>query len=208
MSGLEHHLAAVQPLLDRYGYAAVFVAIFVEGMGIPAPGQTLLIAAALLAARGDLSITVLLVTALVAAITGNLAGFAIGRYGGRRILERISSAARLAKMESLFQRRGGLVVAFGRFVDGLRQIAGIAAGSLDMRLATFLTWNLVGAVAWVGFWGGGAYLFERDFATIAALFHRFRALAIGLALLGVLLAIRWLRRGAQEPLTAPPGDAR
>ena len=47
--GLEHHLAAVQPLLERYGYGAVFLAIFVEGIGIPAPGQTLLIAAALLA---------------------------------------------------------------------------------------------------------------------------------------------------------------
>jgi len=196
---LGHHLAAVQPLLDRYGYGAVFLAIFVEGTGIPAPGQTLLVAAALLAARGDLSLGVLLVTALVAATTGNLAGFYIGRFGGRRILERIGAGPRLEKMAALFERRGGVVVGFGRFVDGLRQLAGIAAGSLGMDLATFFAWNLLGAVAWVAFWGVGAFLFERDFAAIAGLFHRFRPFAIALAVLGVVLAIRWLRRGATPP---------
>lgn len=195
MHDLEHHLASVQPLLDRYGYGAVFLAIFVEGMGIPAPGQTLLIAAALLAARGNLSLGVLLVTALVAATAGNLAGFAIGRWGGRRILERIASAERLAKMESLFQRRGGVVVGFGRFVDGMRQIAGIAAGSLGMATTTFLVWNAFGAVVWVAFWGAGAFLFERDFKEIAALFHHYRTLAYVLAIVGLVLAITWLRRG-------------
>ena len=200
--GLEHHLAAVQPLLERYGYGAVFLAIFVEGMGIPAPGQTLLIAAALLAARGDLSLGMLLVVALVAAAGGNLAGFAIGRYGGRRVLERIGAGERLNKMEALFRRRGGVVVGFGRFVDGLRQLAGIAAGSLEMPFATFFVWNLIGAVAWVGFWGLGVFLFDRDFAAIALLFHRFRPLAIALAVLGVVLVIVWLRRGKKEPVSA------
>jgi membrane protein DedA with SNARE-associated domain len=200
--GLEHHLAAVQPLLDRYGYGAVFLFVFVEGFGIPAPGQITLIAAALLAARGDLSIVAVLVTALVAAATGNLIGFAIGRYGGRRILERVAGGARLARMEALFERRGGVVVGFGRFVDGLRQLAGIAAGSLGMSFGTFFAWNLAGAVAWAGFWGGGAYLFERDFAQIAAYVHHVRPIAIAVVVIAVIAGIRWLRHGRTVAATA------
>lgn len=202
MHGLEHHLAAVQPLLDRYGYGAVFLFVFVEGFGIPAPGQITLIAAALLAARGDLSIVAVLVTALVAAATGNLIGFAIGRYGGRRILERVAGGARLARMEALFERRGGVVVGFGRFVDGLRQLAGIAAGSLGMSFGTFFAWNLAGAVAWAGFWGGGAYLFERDFAQIAAYVHHVRPIAIAVVVIAVIAGIRWLRHGRTVAATA------
>ncbi len=200
--GLEHHLAAVQPLLERYGYAAIFLFVFVEGFGIPAPGQMILIAAALLAARGDLSLVAVVTTALIAAATGNLIGFAIGRWGGRRILERIAGGARLARMEALFERRGGVVVGFGRFVDGLRQLAGIAAGSLGMSFATFFAWNLAGAVAWAGFWGGGTYLFERDFAQIAAAVHRVRPLAIAVVVLAVIAGIRWLRRGRTATVDA------
>jgi len=207
VDGLEHHLARFQPLLERYGYGVVFLAIFVEGMGIPAPGQTLLIAAALFAERGHLSLGVLLVTALIAAAAGNLAGFAIGRYGGRRILERICAEDRLHKMEALFQRRGGVVVGFGRFVDGLRQLAGIAAGSLEMAFSTFFFWNMIGAVAWVGFWGVGAFLFERDFEEIARVFHQFRPVALGLGLVAVVIALLWMRRGAAKPAAKPPDEA-
>src|SRR5690242_19698129 len=121
MSSLSHHLEAVQPLHERWGYLAVFVAIFAEGCGIPAPGQTLLIAAALLAARGELWLGLVLATAVCAAAGGNLAGCALGRVGGRPVLERIASPQRLTRLEGLFERRGGVVVGFGRFVDGLRQ---------------------------------------------------------------------------------------
>lgn len=196
MHDLEQHLAAVQPLLDRWGYGALFLFIFVEGFGIPAPGQMTLIAAALLAARGDLSLAGVLAAAVLAAAAGNMVGFAIGRWGGRRLLERIAGGTRLAKMEALFERRGGFVVGFGRFVDGLRQLAGVAAGSLGMTFGKFFAWNLAGALAWVGFWGGGTYLFERDFASIAAVVHRFRPLVIALVLLAVVLGIRWLRGGS------------
>lgn len=201
MSDVTHHLAEVQPLLERYGYAAVFVAIFVEGFGIPAPGQTLLVAAALLAARGELWLGALLATAVVASAAGNLVGFAIGRLGGHRVLERVASRERLAKMEALFERRGGVVAGFGRFLDGLRQLSGIVAGSLDMDLVSFFAWNLAGAVAWAAFWGGGAFLFERHVTELSALFHHARPVALALALVAVVIALRWLRRG-------PTGTAR
>jgi len=194
---LEQHLASVQPLLARYGYAAVFLSIFVEGMGIPAPGQTLLVAAAILAARGELSVALLLATAVVASAGGNLAGYWIGRSGGRRILERIGAGPRLTKMESLFDRRGGVVVAFGRFVDGTRQLAALVAGSLAMPPATFFLWNLLGAVVWGGAWSLGPVFFEHHVvARSAGLLHALRPVLIAGAVVAVVLGVRWLRRGA------------
>lgn len=205
MTDLAQHLESVQPLLQRWGYAAVFVAVFVEGCGIPAPGQTLLIAAALLAAKGELWLGLVLATAVCAAAGGNLAGYAIGRLGGHRVLERIASPQRLAQMEKLFERRGGIVAGFGRFLDGLRQLSGIAAGSLNMDLVTFFGWNLIGAVVWVGFWGAGAFFFERHVTQLSAVFHHLRPIALGLAAIGVVIALRWLRRPADPSDAGAPG---
>ena len=73
----------MQPMLDRYGYLVVFLTILVEGVGIPAPGQTLLIAAALSAAHGNLSLVWVLIWACLAAGLGNSLGYLLGRWGGR-----------------------------------------------------------------------------------------------------------------------------
>ncbi|HEY8517126.1 MAG TPA: DedA family protein [Candidatus Binatia bacterium] len=198
---LAHHLASVEPLLAEYGYAAVFLAIFVEGFGIPAPGQTLLIAGALLAARGELSVTALLVVAVLASAAGNLVGFWLGRVGGRRILDKIGAGPRLERMEKLFQRRGGVLVAFGRFVDGTRQLAGIVAGSLDMPSGTFFAWNVLGAVAWAVTWSLGPVLLEEHLGQLAAVMHAYRRLFLLAGLVAVVLGVLWLRRGSTAHTT-------
>ena len=194
VSTLEQHLAAAQPLLERWGYAAVFGCIFVEGVGIPAPGQTLLVAGALLAGRGELMLAELLVVALLAAALGNTAGWLIGRAGGRPLLQRFAHGGRLARVERLFTRWGPRILALGRFVDGLRQINGLAAGALGMPRGEFLLWNAIGALLWVGFWGFGAYGFGRDFDGIASLAHRARPFLGPSVLIGVALLLFYLVR--------------
>lgn len=193
----EHELARAEPLLGRYGYLAVFVAIFLEGVGIPAPGQTLLVAGAVLAARGQLSLAALLATAFAASASGTLAGWAIGVSGGRRLLARFAGQ-RLAQIEGLFARFGGGVVAFGRFVDGARQLAGLAAGSLGMPLASFLLWNTLGALLWVVFWGAGSWAFTRDFHVIAAAAHRARWPLIATAAILAAGVLAWIARGPKR----------
>jgi membrane protein DedA with SNARE-associated domain len=195
MSSLDHALAAAQPLLDRWGYAAVFASIFAEGAGIPAPGQTLLVAGGLLAGRGRLSLSELLATALVAAAAGNALGWAIGRYGGRPLLERFAAGERLARLERLFARSDAAVLALGRFVDGARQLNGIAAGALGTGPARFHVWNLLGAVLWAGFWGLGSYALGRDLEGMVALYHRLRPLFLGLAVVASTSLLIWLLRG-------------
>ena len=86
---IEHAIARVQPLLDRYGYPALFLAVLVEGVGLVAPGQTLLIAAALVAAKGGLQITWVCVWAFTSAVLGSTLGFVVGRRGGRPLLHKL-----------------------------------------------------------------------------------------------------------------------
>jgi membrane protein YqaA with SNARE-associated domain len=120
--------------LQRYGYGAAFAAVMVEGMGIPTPGQTLLMAGALEAAEGRMSIALLLILVTTAATVGNSIGYAIGRWGGRRALNKLNvNPQRQQRLDDLFKRRGGVVILLARFLDGLRQLNGIVAGVLQIR---------------------------------------------------------------------------
>lgn len=187
---LEQAIARVQPLLDRYGYPALFLAILVEGFGLVAPGQTILIAAALTAAQGGLNIVWVLVLALTAAVLGNTLGYLLGRWGGRPLLQKFKVNERhLQRMEGYFRRYGKGVVFFGRFFDGLRQLNGVVAGMLKMPWQVFMTCNILGAGLWTGVWGLGAYGLEKK---IASWHLTFRSLAPWLAAFFVVLFLALL----------------
>ncbi len=201
-SALEHYVTLAQPMLDQYGYLAVFGAVVVEGFGIPAPGQTMLIAGAIAAAHGRMSIELLLILALLAAVLGNTLGYLLGRWGGRLALGKVGiSDARMQRVESLFNRYGGGVVFVGRFVDGLRQLSGIVAGTLEMPWWKFTVFNVLGAVAWTALWGAGVYFLDADIKTVFAVFHRIEPYLIVLSLLAVIVLVLYLRRG-REPADA------
>jgi membrane protein DedA with SNARE-associated domain len=190
-------IARVRPLLERYGYPAVFVAIAVEGMLIPAPGQTLLIAAAIDAVHGGLNIVALVVVALLAATFGNSVGYLIGRIGGRPLLRKLPiSEARLDRVDALFRRYGGLFILVARFFDGSRQLNGVMAGMLEMSWWRFTFWNVLGAVIWVAVWGLGTYWLDRDIGHVAAVLKRFEPLVIALLVAALLagLVYLWRRR--------------
>ncbi len=181
---LERAIARVQPLLDRYGYPAVFLAIMVEGFGLVAPGQTLLIAAALTAAQGGLNIIWVVVLAFTSAVLGNTVGYLIGRWGGRPLLEKFKVNERhLQRMEGYFNRYGQGVVFLGRFFDGLRQLNGLVAGMLKMPWQVFMICNILGAGLWTGVWGLGAYGLEKK---IASAHFTFRTMAPWVAVFCVL----------------------
>lgn len=192
---LEAAVARVRPLLERYGYPAVFVAVGVEGAGIPAPGQTLLIAGAIDAVRGALNIVALVALAIAAAVLGNSLGYLIGRAGGRPLLRRLPiSEARLNRVDELFQRYGGAFILVARFFDGTRQLNGIMAGTLEMPWWRFTFWNLLGAVIWVAVWGLGAYWLDRDIGRVVALLERVEPWAIVLLIAALLAGLVYLLR--------------
>jgi len=196
---LQHYLTAAAPYLREYGYAAVFGIIFVEGFGIPAPGQTLLVAGALFAGQGKMAIALVLLTAWLAAVIGDNIGYAIGHFGGRRLVLGKGRyvgirAHHLEKVEHFFGRFGGAIVIFARFFEVLRQLNGVVAGIGGMPWRRFLGYNALGAALWVGLWGGGAYLLGEHLAAIDAFFDRFTPYVIGAGLMALALVIYYLFR--------------
>jgi membrane protein DedA with SNARE-associated domain len=193
LQDLEHSLAKAKPLLERYSYAAVFVAVMVEGMGIPAPGQILVIASALEAAKGKLHLGLLLTLVTLAALFGNSIGYLIGHWGSRPLLKKLKvNADCLQRIERFFDRYGGGVIALGRFFDGLRQLNGIVAGMLAMPWWLFTVFNLVGAVLWTGLWGLGTYFLEKDIHIIVSFFWMFESWIMILSLTGLALLLSYL----------------
>ncbi|MEU4608784.1 DedA family protein [Kribbella sp. NPDC023972] len=144
-------------------YLVVGLVIGVESMGVPLPGETTLIAAALLASQGHLRLEFVIGAAAAGAIIGDSIGYYIGRKAGRGLFERLGrrfhhfSPDRILRAEKYFQRYGIWTVFFGRFVALLRIFAGPMAGTLRMPYPQFLAANAGGGVAWAATIGIVAY---------------------------------------------------
>jgi membrane protein DedA with SNARE-associated domain len=200
-------------LLQNYGYLAVFLFVMIESLGIPFPGETMVIAAALYAgATHNLDIVVIWATAAAGAIIGDNFGFAIGWFGGYALLRRYGSKIRLdmAKLKVgklIFDRHGAKVVFFGRFVSILRTYAAFLAGTNHMRYGRFLFFNASGGLIWAAIYSFGFYFAGSVLSKIRGPFD----VVIGVtALLIVVVFIRWLRRNEKrleaEAEEVYPGD--
>jgi len=133
-----------------------------ESMGVPLPGETALITAAIFASRGRFDISVVIAVAAVAAIVGDNLGYVIGRRGGRKLLLTHPRLQRygervIATGEPFFQRHGAKAVFLGRWFTGLRIAAAWLAGINHMRWPRFLFWNATGGIAWAVTIGLAAY---------------------------------------------------
>ncbi len=202
-------LAPLGPLLDHYGYLAVAGLILVEDFGVPAPGETVLIAAAVYAGAGRLNIAAVSVIAAAAAIAGDNIGYAVGRFGGRALVLRYGryvslTAERLDRAEEFFARHGGKVVTAARFLEGLRQANGIIAGISGMRWRKFLAFNALGAALWVALWASLGDLAGRHIGVIyqqITQYSLYALIALGLAILALIA--RHLARRRRSRRSAP-----
>jgi membrane protein DedA with SNARE-associated domain len=170
--------AGVGHYIEQYGYAAVAIGILLEDFGLPTPGETLLITAAIGASTGALNIYLLLLVAWIGAVIGDNIGYAIGLYGGHHLMVRFGGRIgvtneRLRHVEEFFDRYGGWVIVFARFVVILRQFNGIVAGTLGMHWLHFLALNALGAALWVGFWGMLAYWLGKGAMTYVDELHQY-----------------------------------
>ncbi len=197
-SGLEHYIR-------DYGTLAVFLGILLEDFGLPVPGETMLISAAVAASLGHIDIWLLLPFAVLGAVVGDNVGYAIGHFGGQRMVVRYGrhvgiTKERLAKVEAFFERYGSIVVVFARFVVLLRQFNGIVAGTLEMHWARFLLYNTIGAILWVGFWGLLAFWLGKNVHAFIDRFHVAEPvlIAVAAAIAVIAVAIHFVRRSARR----------
>ena len=203
-------------LLNTYGYLAVLVFVAIESTGIPFPGETMLLVAAIYAGTTHrLSIALVIAAAASGAILGDNLGFWIGREGGYRLLRRYGRYIRLEERrlklgQYLFMRHGGKVVFFGRFVAVLRAWAAFLAGTNRMPWPRFLFFNAAGGIVWATLYGLGGYLLGDN---VHRLTGTIGTVALVLAVLIIIAFLVFLRRNehrleeeAERALPGPLSD--
>jgi membrane protein DedA with SNARE-associated domain len=175
-------------LITEYGLVVVAVVIGLESLGLPFPGESVLILAGIFAGtRNEPNIVWVIVVAALAAIIGQIIGYAIGRQFGYRLLLRYGAYVRITESriklgEYLFLRHGRKIIVVARFVPLLRSLAGILAGANRMPWLQFLLANTVGAFAWAAVFGFAAYFLGHQVEHVAGPVM----IAIGIAAVVVL----------------------
>ncbi|TME49104.1 MAG: DedA family protein [Chloroflexi bacterium] len=203
-------------LLATYGYLVVFLFIGIESLGVPFPGETMLITAAVYAgATHNLGIPGVILAAIAGAIIGDNIGFGIGWFGGYRLLRRYGRYIRLdeAKLKVgryIFMLHGGKVVFFGRFVSVLRAYAAFLAGTNRMHWRRFLAYNAAGGIVWAASWGTVAYLLGSQINRLSTPVDIAFGVLGGIVLVAGILVIRAqekrLEAAAEKALPGPLDD--
>ena len=199
---LDVHLAS---FVDQYGimvYAIMFAIIFIEtGLVIWPflPGDSLLFTAGALSATGVLDIRLVIPLLIVAAIAGDAVNYAIGRRIGPKVFSahdnqglfhRLLNRQHLEKAHAFFEKHGGMAVVSGRFVPIVRTFVPFVAGAAEMTAATFVFFNIIGAVIWVGLCAGAGYLF----GNVPIIKDNFSLVAIGIVVISVLpMVVEYIR---------------
>jgi membrane protein DedA with SNARE-associated domain len=197
----------------------VFAIVALESAGVPLPGETALLTAAVFAGKGDLNILAVIAAAAAAAIFGDNCGYWVGRKFGFPLLFRYGRVLRvdegkLKVAQFLFLRHGGKIVFFGRFVAILRTFAAFLSGVNKLPWPRFLLFNALGGVVWATLFGLGGYFLGVAFETYA------RPVGIGAlvcAVIGAVAASRFIAHHADAlraeaeaalpgPLLAPRAD--
>jgi membrane protein DedA with SNARE-associated domain len=209
-------LEALASPLQHYGLWAIFFLVLIEDFGIPVPGETVIIAASIYAGSGRLNVVAVGVIAFFAAVIGDNIGYGIGRFGGRRLVDRwgkyvFLTPERLDKAEEFFDRQGAKIITIARFIEGLRQANGIIAGITKMHWLRFLAYNALGAGLWVGTWVSIGYFAGQHINTIYGVVTRY-SLYVAIAAVVVIVALiaRHVirkRRAAVRPAGSPAGSA-
>jgi membrane protein DedA with SNARE-associated domain len=194
----------LQHFLVTYGYWAVFVFVAIESIGIPFPGETMLLVAAIDAgSTHQLSIVLVIIAATCGAILGDNLGFWIGREGGYRLLRRygryIGFNERRVKVGLyLFRTQGGKIVFFGRFVAVLRAWAAFLAGVNRMQWSRFLLFNALGGVSWATLYGLGGYFLGEEIHRLTGPVGIVTIVLAVLIIIAVLIVVRRNERQLEE----------
>lgn len=156
----------VHYLVSTFGYAGVTAIVFAETglmLGFFLPGDSLLITAGIFAAKGDLDVFLLCTLLFLASTIGNITGYLFGKHVGKRFFTREDSVLfhknHVKEAQVFYQKHGGKAIILARFIPIIRTFAPIVAGIADMKFATFLMYNIIGALLWaVGLTAVGYYV--------------------------------------------------
>ncbi|HEY2027217.1 MAG TPA: DedA family protein, partial [Gemmatimonadaceae bacterium] len=205
----------IADLVASYGYLFLIALVGIESFGVPLPGETALVVAAALAARGKLDIWLVIASAAAGAILGDNAGYWLGRKGGIALVKRYGQKvglddAQLDRVHAFFERHGAKTIFIGRFIALLRSWAAALAGVARMPYGTFTLYNGLGGIAWAGIFGTLGYMFGRNLPRLERYVGQISLALVLLAALGVVvaLAVRWFRANGDRIGSAVSGEWR
>lgn len=183
-------------------------------VGFFLPGDSLLVTAGLFAARGDLDIVWLNLSLMVAAIVGDAVGFWTGVKAGRMLYQREDSRffkkKHLIRAKKFYERHGAKTIVLARFVPIIRTFAPIVAGAAEMKYRTFVTYNVLGGIGWVGSMTMTGYLLGLRWPWIVKEIHWLALAIIVVSFIPVAIEVQRARKEAAEEAAAagkePPGE--
>lgn len=150
MEHINELLMAMKPLLEQYGYLALIVSIFLEGIGIPMPGQSLMIAASIISSEHVMNLSLVMIVSWLSCFFGNTCGYLIGYYfEGWLDKKGYISGPKMQKLQSTIQKYGPACLVVSRFVEGMKQFMPLACGIAKMPRKEFLLGNALATTIWV-----------------------------------------------------------
>lgn len=150
MEHINELLMAMKPLLEQYGYLALIVSIFLEGIGIPMPGQSLMIAASIISSEHVMNLSLVMIISWLSCFFGNTCGYLIGYYfEGWLDKKGYISGPKMQKLQSTIQKYGPACLVVSRFVEGMKQFMPLACGIAKMPRKEFLLGNALATTIWV-----------------------------------------------------------
>jgi membrane protein DedA with SNARE-associated domain len=201
---MTHHILEIlRGAVVHYGYWAVAALLLLEGAGLPLPGETVLLFASFLAySAHELQLPWVVVVGIVSTTAGGELGFALGRHGGRPLIERYRhifsiSPETVERGDRLFERYGAATVFLARFLFGLRMLSALLAGALRMSWGKFSLFNFLGATVWVMAICGAGYLFGGHWGRLA---HDLKRFDLAVAVVVVLGGLWLWRRNRKKSL--------
>ncbi|HWE33317.1 MAG TPA: DedA family protein [Solirubrobacteraceae bacterium] len=206
-------LAALISVSGGLGYALPAI-VGLESMGVPSPGETALILAAVLASEHKLNIVLVIVIAIASAIIGDNIGYLLGRRLGREVLEAPGPFQKrrrrvLAAGQRFFAKHGAKAVFLGRWVALVRIAAAWLAGIERMKFTHFFVWNALGGITWATTYGLVGYFGGKAAADAITKFGIYAAIAVGVLIVGWLVFSRVREHRAAhpvEPSEEPPSE--
>ncbi|QUM85788.1 DedA family protein [Moritella sp. 28] len=195
MEYIQHIINEMSPLLQEYGYFILALMVAIEGMGIPAPGQSLLIVASLVASQGQMSLPLVLLTGWGASLFGNTCGYMIGHKFSHIISSKNwIKEQRLQKINTFIEKYGLLGLVLSRFIEGVKQFMCLGCGIAKMPFKFFMLGNVLAVSIWIVCFGVLPAYFYHDLGAIIHFYHLHQQQSwaiVGSILLCLALFITW-----------------
>jgi len=196
-------LMTMKPLLEQYGYLALVVSIFLEGLGIPMPGQSLMIAASLLASEQVMSLALVATVSWLSCFLGNTCGYLLGYYFENWLDKKgYVSGPKMQKLQSTIQTYGPACLVISRFIEGMKQFMPLACGIAKMPRREFLFGNALASTVWVAVFSLLTHFAFEHLSEISTLYTHYRFIVWALAALLFGALIMWIlkRRKAKRQM--------